>query len=327
MKNNQRYNKQELLFGKKGQKKLAKAKVAVIGLGALGSNCAELLARAGILKLILIDRDIINLDNLQRQQLYDENDVGKAKAIVCEEKLRSINSDIFIKGNLADITWKNINKLLKGIDCIVDCSDNLFTRMLLNDFCVKNNIPLIHGAVVGEKGNLYVVFGKKRACLACIYTDKTSHETCDTVGVLNTACNIVSSLQANETIKFFLKENPTEQNFMRINVFTNSFEKIHARRNTNCRACFKKCFDYLSGKIEQKAIKYCGLFQYQIKNETFSPDKYNEIIEKLKELGKIVDLGYCMHFGDLTLFADGRVLIKAKDEIEARMIFDKYIGN
>ncbi|MBI5393130.1 HesA/MoeB/ThiF family protein [Candidatus Woesearchaeota archaeon] len=323
---NERYKKQELVLGKEGQKKLAKATVAVVGLGALGSNCAELLARAGIGKVMLIDRDIISLDNLQRQHLYDEEDVGKAKAVVCKEKLLKINSNIVIQDELADITWKNINQLLKNIDCIIDCTDNLFTRMLLNDFCVKSNIVLAHGAVVGNKGSLYVVSGKEKACLACIYFDKISHETCDTAGVLNTASCVVSNLQANECIKFLWNKHYVEQNFLRIDVLTNSFEKLRVKKNRNCLVCVKNEFQYLSGKIEQKAVHYCGSFQYQLEKKNFFKKEYKNIVDKLKKLGKVVDLGYCAHFDDLTLFLDGRVLIKAKDEKEARKIFDKYIG-
>jgi len=330
---NKRYKKQELVLGKEGQKKLAKAAVAIVGLGALGSNCVELLVRAGVGKLILIDRDVISLDNLQRQHLYDENDIGKAKAIVCEQKLRKINGSIDIIGKLADITWKNIHEILKNIDCIIDCTDNLFTRMLLNDFCVKNDVPLIHGAVVSSKGSLYVVSGKEKACLACIYSDKINHETCDSTGVLNTASSIVSSLQANECIKLIWDKHPVEPDFLRIDLLRNSFERFGVKKNKNCFVCIKKEFRYLLGRIEQKAVHYCGSFQYQIKKKDFSKKssflkkEYIEIVSKLKKLGKVVDLGYCAHFDDLTLFLDGRVLIKAKDEKEAKMFFDKYIGN
>jgi len=325
-----RYIRQEIFreIGKKGQKKLGKSTVAIVGLGALGSNSAELLARAGIGQLILIDRDVVELSNLQRQSLFDENDVGKPKALAAKEHLNKINSEIKIDFFIDDLNFENINKLLENkTDLILDCTDNLETRFLINDFCIKNSIPFIYSSAVGSKGYVFDIFPGKTPCLRCFLKEARALDTCETAGVLNTITNLVSSIQANEAIKILLKKD-YEKYLLFFDVWKNDLLKIKVNKNKNCICCAKNYFEYLTGKKSSKAIKLCGDNIYQIKTKSINKNQFNELKNRLKKIGKITDYGYCINFyNKITIFNDGRALIKAKDEKEAKSLYSKFVGN
>ena len=204
-----RYIRQQIFreIGKKGQEKLGKSTVAVVGIGALGSNSAELLARAGIGSLILIDRDVVELSNLQRQRLFDENDVGKPKALAAKEHLAKINSEIKIEFLIDDLNFENIGKIFnRKPDLILDCTDNLETRFLINDFSVKNEIPFIYSSAVGSKGYVFDIIPGKTPCLRCFLKEAAQLDTCETAGVLNAITSLISTMQASEAIKILLNK-------------------------------------------------------------------------------------------------------------------------
>ena len=193
-----RYIRQEIFreVGKKGQNKLGNSTVAIVGLGALGSVSSELLARAGIGKLILIDRDIVELSNLQRQGLFDESDAGKPKSLSAKEKLAEINSEIKIDFFIDDLNFNNIEKLIpiKNIGLILDCIDNLETRFLINDYCMKNKIPFIYSSAIGTKGYVFnIIPDKDSPCLRCFLQEAAKLDTCETAGVLNSIPHLISS--------------------------------------------------------------------------------------------------------------------------------------
>ena len=324
-----RYIRQQIFneIGKKGQKKLANSKVAVVGLGALGSVSSELLARAGIGNLILIDRDIVELSNLQRQSLYTEDDVGKPKAISAKEHLSKINSEIKTDAIVDDINFENILVFLKNTDLILDCTDNLETRFLINDFCVKNNVPFIYSSAVGSKGYVFCIMPKKTACLRCFLKDSVGIDTCETAGVLNSTTHLISSIQSNEAIKILLNKD-CEKDLLFFDVWKNELSKIKINRNKNCQCCSKNNFDYLIGKKKSNIIKICGNNIFQIKNKSITNDQFNEIKNKLKKTGKVADFGNCINFENkITIFNDGRALIKAKEEKDAKSIYSKFVGN
>ncbi|MDP3765125.1 MAG: ThiF family adenylyltransferase [Nanoarchaeota archaeon] len=326
-----RYIRQEIFkeIGKKGQEKLRKSTVAIVGLGALGSNSAELLARAGVGKLILIDRDIVELSNLQRQSLFDENDVGKPKASQSKEHLSRINSDVQISFFIDDLNFENINKIFKNkIDLILDCTDNLETRFLINDFSIKNKIPFIYSSAVGSKGYVFDILpDKNNACLRCFLKDATQLDTCETVGVLNSIANLISSIQTNEAIKILLNKN-YEKNLLFFDVWKNELSKIKVNKNEKCICCVKHNFEYLTGKKLSRIVKLCGDNIYQIKTKSIDKTQFNNLKNKLKKIGKIIDFDYCINFDNkITIFNDGRALIKAKDEKEAKSLYSKFVGN
>ena len=247
-----RYSRQEIFpeIGKSGQNKLIKSTVAIVGLGALGSVSSELLARAGIGNLVLIDRDIVELTNLQRQSLYDENDIGKPKAAAAKEKLNKTNSEINVEIHADDLNFENV-KILNGSDLILDCTDNLETRFLINDYSIKNNVPFIYSSAVGSKGYTFNIVPHKTACLRCFLDEKMPNETCETGGVLNSITHLIPSLQANEAIKILLKKD-FEKRLIFFDVWKNELAKINVTKNSNCICCAKKISSIFRAKNPQR---------------------------------------------------------------------------
>lgn len=239
------YSRQELVIGKKAQKQLEKSRVAIIGVGALGSLSSELLVRSGVKRLILFDRDFVEMSNLQRQHLFKLDDVNKPKVKVAKKYLEEINSDVSIKVYFESLIANNIDKL-KKVDLILDCTDNMQTRFLLNDFCVKNKINCVFASVVQERGYVYVYVPKK-ACYSCIFSGLKSIDSCETLGVLNGISSLVSSLQVSEAMKILIWKKP-EEGLIYVNLGKNEFNKIKVGKRKECKAC-KGRFDYLEGKI------------------------------------------------------------------------------
>lgn len=229
-----RYIRQEKFIGKEAQNLLSKKIIAVVGLGALGSNAANLLARAGI-NLILIDNDKVDLTNLQRQNIFNEKDIGRNKAEVAKEHLEKVNHEINIKEHNKRLDKNNIN-LIKT-DLVLDCTDNLETRFLINEFCHKNKTPFVHAAAIQDKGVVFNVIPGK-ACFNCIYKFTGDIERCEDLGVLNTVTSLISSLQVNEAIKILLNKD-YETNLIRVNLSNNSFEKIKINKKSDCEICNK----------------------------------------------------------------------------------------
>ena len=326
-----RYIRQEIFkeIGKKGQEKLRKSTVAIIGLGALGSNSAELLARAGIGKLILVDRDIIELSNLQRQSLFDGGDIGKPKAAQAKEHLSKINSDVKLEFFIDDLNFENIWKIFDAkINLILDCTDNMETRFLLNDFCVKNQISFIYSSAVGSKSYVFNIIPNKTPCLKCFLKEAAQLDTCEIVGVLNTVTNLISSIQTNEALKILLHKNNIEKNLLFFDIWKNELLKIKVNRNNNCICCIKNNFEYLNGKKASKIVKLCGDNVYQIKAKSIDKNQFNNLKNKLKNAGKVIDFDYCINFNNqMTIFNDGRALIKAEDEKTAKSLYSKFVGN
>lgn len=345
-----RYIRQEIFkgIGKKGQQKLRNSCIAIVGMGALGSVSAQLLARAGVGKLILIDRDVVELSNLQRQSLFNEDDIGKSKAAQAKEHLNKINSEVKIDFFIEDLNFNNIGKLIpityhyneknnernnkalkNNIDLILDCADNLETRFLINDLCIKNRIPFIYASAVGSKGYVFdIIPNKNNPCLRCFLKEAAQLDTCETVGVLNTITNLIASTQVNEAIKILLSKKDIEKNLMFFDIWKNELSKIKVNKNKNCICCVRNNFEYLNGKKSSRIVKLCGGNIYQIKSKTIDKKQFNILKNKLKKIGKVIDFGYCINFNNnLTIFNDGRALIKANDEREAKALYSKFVGN
>jgi len=311
-----RYSRQELFdkIGKEGQNLLKKSKVAVIGLGATGSSSAELLARAGIGELILIDRDVVELDNLQRQALYNEDDVGNVKAEAIKNHLGKINSEVKVRALVMDLDYKNINEI--KADLVLDCTDNIETRNLLNEYCHKNRIPWIYSGVIGDNGLVLNFTGDY--CFNCVF-DNIKPEllgTCDTRGVLNTIVKVISGIQVNEAIKLLTKQDYSNE-MLYFNISNNKLEKYKVKKNNKCKVC-NSIYDYLDGKKGNDIVKMCGRGVYQVKGRKFD-------LTKLRLEGKLTK--YCLINKDFTIFNDGRAFIKASSEEKAKSLYSKFIGN
>ena len=299
-----RYSRQESLIGKENQRLLRSKIICIIGLGALGTNSSNLLARAGI-NLILIDDDKVDLSNLQRQNLYNEDDIGKNKAETAEKHLRKINSEIKIYFYNEELNKENIN-LIKS-DLVLDCTDNLETRFLINDFCSKHKIPWIHAAAIKNSGLIFNVIPGK-ACFSCIYKNINEVERCEDLGILNTITALISSLQVNEAVKILLNKK-YEENLIRVNLENNSFDKIRINKNPACEVC--------SGKMLNKKFK---LELCRTKATLMVKTNKNLNMKKLKEnFGELRDAGNA-----LLLEIEGEhVIVNNKGEIIFKHLRDE----
>lgn len=251
----ERYSRQ-LVFsriGKKGQERLKKSTVAVLGLGGMGSAISLYLVTAGI-NLRLIDRDVIELKNLHRQVLFYEEDIGKPKALVAKEKLEKKNSNIRIEAFHDDFKPSNAERLVKGVDIVLDGTDNMETRFLLNDVCVKNSIPFTYSAAVQDRIMFSFIIPGKTACLRCIIGEiPRSLETCETSGIVGPVPGFVGLLSAMEAIKHIVGfGEPLTNKLVHINLSKFKVDVVKVKRKEDCRTCQKKEFEFLKRKVSSE---------------------------------------------------------------------------
>lgn len=318
-----RYSRQELVIGKDCQAMLEESAVAIAGLGALGTVAAELLTRAGVGTITLIDRDLVELSNLQRQMLYDEDDIGKPKALCCWKKLRGINSDAELKQCIADINHRSISSILGNHDIILDCTDNLYTRLLINEFSRAKGIPWVYSAAIRDRG-LVMGITPDTPCLRCVFSevDKLARiETCDTVGVLNAITSAIASIQVNEAMKI-LSKRFDEQFLVSLNIDSLHLTKVRTESRKDCPVCNGK-FEHLEGKKEQKVQHLCSnTYQFYFENLDIE-----ELSGRLKKLGRVTEGDGYVFFENISAFRSGRVLVKAENHEQARSMISRYIGN
>lgn len=334
----ERYSKQILFsdIGIEGQNKLRNSKIIIIGCGALGTVISNNLARAGVGYMKIVDRDYIELSNLQRQLLFDEEDINEnlPKAIAAKRKLERINSDIVIDTEVVDVNSRNIEKLCSGMDIILDATDNFSTRYLINDIAVKLNIPWIYGGVIGSMGMLASIIPEVTPCFRCFMPKPPasgSVDTCDTVGVLNGITNIVASFQSNEALKILTdNEKSLIDGLLYIDIWNSDFEYIKPSRKKDCKACGNKDFEFLK-RTEEEAISLCGKNSVQI--NPFSREiSVDNIINKLESMdieAKKNSFFLKFEIEDIkfTLFYDGRAILKGVTDLnKARTLYSKYIG-
>jgi molybdopterin/thiamine biosynthesis adenylyltransferase len=335
----ERYSRQILFsgMGEEGQRRLSQASAAVAGCGAIGAATAQLLVRAGIGRLRVIDRDFIESSNLQRQTLFDEQDAAASlpKAAAAERKLKLMNSEIQIEGVVADITPGNAGELLDGCDLILDGTDNFETRFLLNDYAVKRNRPWIYAAAVGSYGVSFAMRPGETACLACLVEEPGRgtelDETCDTAGVLGPAVGLASSLEAAEALKL-LSGHPEALHgrLLSCDVWSGRMQSVRVKRNPDCRACGRREFSYLEG-LAQPHITLCGRDSVQIHERRRTLD-LAALADRLTAAGLTArQNGFLLKFGvppyEMTVFADGRAIVKGStDAAVARSLYARYLG-
>ncbi len=230
----ERYTGQVAFLGEAEQKKLRAGKIVIVGVGALGTVAAELLVRAGIGELVLIDHDLVELPNLQRQSLYDESDVGKPKANVALAKLKRINSEVGVTGYAVHLNEKNLELL--NSDIVLDCTDNLETRFLINGYCLKNKIKWVHSAAAGAIGVVLPILGGY--CFSCVYGNASKALTCREEGILNTASHMTGSVLATEAMKILFGKETV--GLIRFNVWENTFDIIKVKKDPSCSVCLGK---------------------------------------------------------------------------------------
>lgn len=319
-----RYKKQILFekIGQKGQNRLEKATLGIVGLGATGTNSANLLCRAGVGRLVIVDRDVVELDNLARQTLYGEKDVFLPKAICAREHLWDINPGVEVEAFVDDLTNENIEGFLSSCDIILDCTDNFETRFLLNDFCVKNRIPFIYSGVLGDVGAL-MFFSGNSPCLRCVFSvPEVSLETCDNFGIIGSAASGVSSLQATLAIRHLVGEE-VKSELIYIDFWKGGIRKLKSSTRKECVCCQKANFEFLEGKTQKQVIKLCGKDSYHISG---NPVDVGALYKKLTKIGKAKKSGGVLVFNSDIIFSDGRAIIKAKDEKSAKSKYNKYVS-
>lgn len=334
----ERYSRQVLFpgIGVEGQRKLAEARVAIVGCGATGSALASLLARAGVGTLRIIDRDYVEPSNLQRQSLFDEADAAESlpKAIAAGRRIGRFNSHVVIEPQVADMTPDNIEVLLHGMPLILDGTDNFETRYLLNDFAVKESLPWIYTAAVGSYGVTLNILPGDTACLACIFPDlpRGTFETCETAGILNSAVNLAASISATEALKFLVgAQDRMRRTLLSFDIWQSERAEVAADKpRAGCRACAKRDFIHLAGG-GRPHITLCGRNSVQI-HERHRPVDFADIGQRLQAHGSVKHNDFVLKFWrepyEMTLFADGRAIIKGtSDTAVARSLYAKYVGS
>lgn len=359
----ERYHRQMLLpgFGKEGQERLRASTVFVLGCGALGSVVADLLARAGVGHLLIVDRDVVELTNLQRQVLFDESDVAAnmPKAAAAKQKLERINAEVRVTAVVDDINHENIEELAKGADVLVDGLDNFETRYLANDLAVKTGRPYVYGAAVATSGMAFTVLphgdgelpwetlavgSLATPCFRCLFAEPPppgSTPSCDTAGVLSSAVGAIANVQVAETLKVLTGQyDQVRRSLLSIDVWHNEYLPLgveDARENADCRCCRHRDFEYLDGKAGSTAASLCGRDAVQLRHrqggDVVDLDTLARRLPaagpvRVNEFMLIAELSDAGRDYEITVFRDGRTIVKGTDDAAtARALHARYIGS
>lgn len=325
-------------LGVDGQRRLLASSVVVVGCGATGTVIANHLARAGVGHLRVIDRDFIELNNLQRQLLFDEQDIaqGLPKAEAARRKLLAINSQIEVEGIVADVNPDNVLELLRGADLVMDGSDNFETRFVINDACIKLGIPWIYSGVIASYGMTMTIRPAETACLRCLLGQMPAPgatPTCDTAGVLGPAVAVVASLAAGEALKLLANFGELNPGLLHFDLLDNSLEHFEVLRRPDCPACGQPTYEFLNAELGTRTVTLCGRNAVQVRVAGQHTLDLNELARRLRESGvsEVTVNPYLLRATldglEVTLFPDARAIIKGtEDERVARTIYAKYVG-
>jgi adenylyltransferase/sulfurtransferase len=329
-------------LGRAGQLRLAKARCVIIGCGALGSVQANLLARAGVGRLRIVDRDFVESSNLQRQVLFDEHDVaeGLPKAIAAANHLARINSRIEIEPVVEDAYHANIRGLCADADIILDGTDNFETRFLINDLCVSQGSPWVYGGCIGAEGQAMTIVPGETPCLRCLMPEGSpppgTTATCDTAGILAPIINVIAAIQVTEAIKLMSgNRSAIQRKLVVIDVWTNTMRQLDlstlAEQGT-CPCCGAREFEYLSGRQASRSVVLCGRNSVQISATQGTALSLDELERKLSEIGEVQRNEFLLRFAaddvSITVFTDGRAIISGTaDPGKAKSIYARYVGN
>jgi len=336
--NLEKYSRQILFqpIGAAGQEKLLRAKVVIVGCGALGTTQANALVRAGVGTLRIVDRDFVEESNLQRQLLFDESDAAESlpKAVAAARKLKRLNSDVQVEGIVADVEGRNIEKLVEGFQVILDGTDNFETRYLLNDVALKLGIPWIYGAVVASYATTLTVLPGRTACLACVFPGPPPgiHDTCETVGVIAPAVAWAAAVQVTETLKILLgREDELHGSLLAYDVWKNHYQRVRLQVKPECRACGLRDFVHLKDS-GSRPTALCGRNAVQIRQQEARGLDLAVLSSRLARVGRVQGNEFLLRFFvepyELTIFPDGRAIVKGTaDPAVARSLYAKYVGS
>jgi sulfur carrier protein ThiS adenylyltransferase len=336
-----RHSRQELFppIGKEGQVKISSKHVLLIGAGALGSGNAEVLTRAGVGRLTIIDRDYVEASNLQRQQLYTEEDVHEKlpKAAAAEKRLRAIDSSVKIRAIIGDANVEMLEELLGDVDLIIDATDNFETRMMINDLSQKYQLPWIYGACVGSFGMSFTIVPGKTPCLNCLLQSiPIQGMTCDTGGIIGPNVQMVIAHQTAEALKILVEDwDALRSSFVSFDVWRNQYTtmKMSRAKKASCLSCGEEpTYPYLDVENQMKTTVLCGRDTVQIRPPREQKLVLSELAERLKRLGYEVKgnpylLSVEWEENRLVIFNDGRALIHGtKDLTHAKTIYQRLLG-
>ncbi len=338
---NERYSRQVLFpgIGKEGQAKISSKHVLIIGAGALGSGNAEILTRAGVGRLTIIDRDYVEASNLQRQQLYTEEDVAEKlpKAAAAEKRLKAINAAVEVRAIIGDATPELLEELVTGVDVMIDATDNFETRMAMNDAAQKYNVPWIYGACVGSFGMSFSIIPGKTPCLNCLLrTIPLQGMTCDTGGIISPTVQMVVSHQAAEALKMLVEDwQAVRTSFVSFDLWRNQYTsmKMTKAKFAGCLSCGEeRTYPYLDHKNMTKTTVLCGRDTVQIRPSTAAEISLERLAGQLSTLGYNVKgnpylLSVEMENERMVIFQDGRALIHGtKDLTHAKTVYQRILG-
>lgn len=337
----ERYSRQILFngIGKQGQLRLLQSRVLIVGCGALGSAHAESLARAGVGKLRIADRDFVEASNLQRQTMFTERDAAERvpKAIAAASHIREINAEIEVEPEIADVNHSNMERLIADCDVVLDGTDNFATRYLINDACVKHEVNWIYGAAVGSYGVTMTIRPHQTACLRCVFPEAppaASAPTCDTAGVIMPIISVVAAVQVAEALKLLTGQyDKLHGALMQFDVWQNEWRKIKPGPPApDCPSCAQRNFQTLESNTADFAAVLCGRDAVQISPAQMTQLNFAELADRLRVSGDVKFNDYLLRFRtgrfELTVFQDARSIIRGTSEIStARSLYAKYIGN
>lgn len=333
-----RYHRQMLFapIGAEGQERLSRARVGLVGCGALGSVIAGHLVRAGVGFLRVVDRDFLELNNLQRQALYTEEDVARRlpKAIAAAAHLREVNSEVVIEPVVADVNPFSIGRFAEGLDLLVDGTDNFSTRFLVNDLAVSRGLPWVYGGVIGASGMTMTIVPGEGPCLRCLFPEVPapgSTPTCDTAGVLNTVVAVVGSLEANEVYKLLVDPEARNRGLLTVDLWDLRFETVPVARDPECPACGRRTFPFLEADEEYATTTLCGRDAIQIAPRTPAALDLENLRRRLSAVGEVRANPFLLELEvdgkKLTVFPDGRAIIQGVDDpAMAQVLYARYIG-
>lgn len=333
----QRYQRQITLpqIGKEGQRIIQDSSILIVGCGALGTHTANALVRGGVGEVTIVDRDYLEITNLHRLGLLDEKDLSKPKALAVKGKLSRINSEVNIFAQATDVNSSNVEKFIQGKDLVCDCTDNLLTRYLINDACIKHRLPWIYAAVIGTTGMTMEVLPEQGPCLRCLYPNQPppgSLPTCETAGVVNTIPQVISALQVNGAYKILLGEVNLPVELTTYDIWTNRMDNTEIKRNEKCICCSDGNYQYLEAELGQTVTVLCGREAVQVNPLRREKMDLVSLRDKLEEIGEVEKVQGMLRLKvenyQLNVFGDGRAIIKGTDDEEkARSLYTRYLGN
>lgn len=339
-----RYCRQVLFapLGPEGQRRLSGSRVLLVGCGALGSTLANLIVRAGVGFLRIADRDVVELDNLHRLVLLDEDDVreGLPKAEAARRKLARINSEVTVEAVVDDVNHRNIGELAEGADLLLDGTDNFETRFLINDLAVKTGRPWVYGACVGSTGLSMPILPGETPCLRCVFEDPPSLEmspTCDTVGILGPVVGLVANHQAMEAIKILSgHREAVDRHLLSFDAWSGRLARLDVRKayeQGDCPCCKGGRFEWLEGRVASRTVTLCGRNAVQVHPSRTGAIDLPALAARLRPVARSEPkfnpllLKVLVDNYEITVFADGRALIRGTSKPEeARAVYARYIG-